>query len=453
MPTECSQDLLEFGTVEGRSVVGAFDGGLISSDAGGCCWARRPGDRAERRLPPVPAMAAIPAASSTRRDAGRAARVRDRAGLRGPQRPRSVAPRSDHGGAGRQAEGEAQAMRAGGGQSTLNRLEHARRKARLPPAAITRSATTRAAIEALFVNVFLEAHAAPPAAHRARSRCHRRSPAWPPGGPLLPWLLRRLLLSAAYVFCGGHLLCAKLRRSNIDAAAGRTEEMARIVAQIRARWPKVSIVEGRRVCPRGPDGLGRAGRRATSCSVWPRTAASCPDRGQLAGAEREPTATGRPARRFKISCGRRRRAGGASAASSARPSGRTARPIRALSSPRSPRRVSPGLYEAFYCARGDMENRIKECQLDLYADRTSAATMRANQLRLWFASFAYVLMCALRRIGLKGTELARATCGTIRLKLLKIGALVTTSVRRVKVALASACPFRDVFAAASTRLR
>jgi hypothetical protein len=81
------------------------------------------------------------------------------------------------------------------------------------------------------------------------------------------------------------------------------------------------------------------------------------------------------------------------------------------------------LYEKVYCARGDMENGIKECQLDLYADRTSTATMRANQLRLWFASMAYVLLCALRRIGLHGTTLANATCGTIRLKLLKVGAL------------------------------
>ena len=90
------------------------------------------------------------------------------------------------------------------------------------------------------------------------------------------------------------------------------------------------------------------------------------------------------------------------------------------------------LYEDLYCARGDMENRIKECQLDLYADRTSANTMRANQLRLWFASFAYVLICALRRLGLAHTRLANATCGTIRLKLLKIGAQVRVSVRRIK---------------------
>ena len=111
------------------------------------------------------------------------------------------------------------------------------------------------------------------------------------------------------------------------------------------------------------------------------------------------------------------------------------------------------LYEDIYCARGDMENRIKECQADLFADRTPAATMRANQLRLWFASMAYVLMCALRRIGLAGTELARATCGTIRLKLLKIGAQVTISVRRVKIALASSYPGQQMFALAHARLR
>ena len=99
-----------------------------------------------------------------------------------------------------------------------------------------------------------------------------------------------------------------------------------------------------------------------------------------------------------------------------------------------------------------MENRIKECQLDLFADRTSTATMRANQLRLWFASMAYVLLCALRRIALSRTQFAQATCGTLRLALLKIGAVVTHSVRRVKFAMASACPYQDEFCEAHARL-
>jgi len=103
------------------------------------------------------------------------------------------------------------------------------------------------------------------------------------------------------------------------------------------------------------------------------------------------------------------------------------------------------LYEDIYCARGDMENRIKEQQLDLFADRTSAHTMRANQLRLWFSSFAYILMSALRRIALKDTRMANATCGTIRLKLLKIGARIKVSVRRFMIHLATACPYQDVF--------
>ena len=110
------------------------------------------------------------------------------------------------------------------------------------------------------------------------------------------------------------------------------------------------------------------------------------------------------------------------------------------------------LYESIYCARGEMENRIKECQLDLNADRTSAATLRANQLRLWFSSLAYVLVTALRRLALRETELQNATAGTIRLKLLKLGALVTVSVRRIKVAIASACPLKGVFAQAHARL-
>ena len=129
-------------------------------------------------------------------------------------------------------------------------------------------------------------------------------------------------------------------------------------------------------------------------------------------------------------------------------------PIPASSSPRSspPGRTRRTLYEEIYCARGEMENRIKECQLDLFADRTSAATMRANQLRLWFASMAYVLVTALRRIGFAGTEFAAATCGSIRLKLLKIGALVTRSVRRIRVAMASSCPDAAVFRLAHARL-
>ena len=176
---------------------------------------------------------------------------------------------------------------------------------------------------------------------------------------------------------------------------------------------------------------------------------------QLAAAEREAARTGAPARRYRDfqwrtlkSWSRRRRVIGKAAWTKGE-----ANPRFIVTSLDAAQGSAMFLYEDVYCARGDMENRIKECQLDLMADRTPATTMRANQLRLWFASMAYVLLCALRRIALAGTQLASATCGTIRLKLLKIGAQVTVSVRRVKFALASACPFQDIFAAACGRLR
>ena len=111
------------------------------------------------------------------------------------------------------------------------------------------------------------------------------------------------------------------------------------------------------------------------------------------------------------------------------------------------------LYETLYCARGEMENRIKECQLHLFADRTSTATLRANQLRLWFASFAYLMLETLRRVGLHGTDLANATCESLRLKLLKIGALVKVSVRRIHVSMTSAHPFQEEWRLAQARLR
>jgi DDE family transposase len=162
---------------------------------------------------------------------------------------------------------------------------------------------------------------------------------------------------------------------------------------------------------------------------------------ELAAAEAEGLATGAPARRFaeliwttRDSWSRKRRV---VAKAEHLPKGTNPRFV--VTSLPASAIDARSLYEDVYCGRGQVENRIKE-QLDLFADRTSAATMRANQLRLWFASFAYVLLDALRRIGLRHTQFALATCGTIRLKLLKIGVQVRVSVRRIKVAMASACP-------------
>jgi hypothetical protein len=175
---------------------------------------------------------------------------------------------------------------------------------------------------------------------------------------------------------------------------------------------------------------------------------------ELAAARQHSEQTGKPARRFKDftwstldSWSATRRVIG-----KAEWTGGEANPRFVVTSLARNEHEARHLYEKVYCARGDMENRIKECQLGLFADRTSAKTMRANQLRLWFAAMAYVLVCALRQIALRHTQFAEATCGTIRLKLFKIGALVRVSFRRVKIAMASACLYQNEFALAHLRL-
>src|SRR3954449_378748 len=269
--------------------------------------------------------------------------------------------------------------------------------------------------------------------------------------------LPRLYYLPLSIFCGRHLLAAKLRRSNIDGAAGAVEEVVRIVSQIRARWPRV------RILLRADSGFCReelmawceANRVDYVFGLARNPHLTAEIATEMAAARATTEKTAKAARRFKDfrwstldSWSRIRRVIGKAEWTEGKANPRfivTSLPAAAIDARR--------LYERIYCARGDMENRIKECQLDLFADRTSAATMRANQLRLWFASFAYVLLCALRRIGLAFTQFARASCGNIRLKLLKIGALVKISVRRVHVAMASACPYQHEFALAHALLR
>jgi hypothetical protein len=259
-----------------------------------------------------------------------------------------------------------------------------------------------------------------------------------------------------YIFCGRHLLAARLRRASLDAAAGAVEEVARIVGQIRRHWPNV------RILVRADSGFARDDLMAwceandvhfvLGLAKNDRLIAEIKD--ELAAAEKTSLRTGKPARRFKQfqwttrkSWSRERRV-----VAKAEWTQGEANPRFIVTSLTRGECKARYLYEKVYCARGDMENRIKECQLDLYSDRTSAETMRANQLRLWFYSMAYVLMCALRRIGLDKTNFANATCGTIRLKFLKIGALVRISVRRIKISMASACPAATIWGLAASRL-
>ncbi len=260
-----------------------------------------------------------------------------------------------------------------------------------------------------------------------------------------------------YIFCGEHLLLAKLRPSNIDASAGSVKQVARIVAQIRQRWPKVRIIL------RGDGGFCRdpllawcEKNRVDYVFGLAKNRRLLKIIGREAHlAQQEFQATGQPARRFvefeyqtKSSWSRARRVVGKA---EHLPKGSNPRFI--VTSLSAERFAPQALYEDLYCARGEMENRIKEQQLFLFADRTSCGTMRANQLRLWLSGAAYVLLQALRRHGLQATPLAAARCDTIRLKLLKIGAVVRVSVRRVWFSLAQSYPYQALFQQVLANLR
>jgi hypothetical protein len=246
-----------------------------------------------------------------------------------------------------------------------------------------------------------------------------------------------------YIFCGEFLLGARLRSSNIDASAGSVEELQRIVAQIRLAWPQVRIVV------RGDSGFCReelmawceANRVEYLLGLAKNERLKAEIAQEIGEAKAQYQETGRAARLFKEfvyqtrdSWSRARRV-----VAKAEHLQKGENPRFVVTSLRAETWPAQALYEEHYCARGDMENRIKE-QLMLFSDRTSTHYLRSNQLRLYFSSIAYVLLQMLRRLGLAGTELATAQCTTIRLKLLKIGALIRITVRKVWISLAGGYP-------------
>ena len=253
-----------------------------------------------------------------------------------------------------------------------------------------------------------------------------------------------------YIFCGEHLLCARLRPSNIDSAAGALEEVQRIVARIRRLWPEVRIVL------RGDSGFCRdcimswceAGNVGFVFGLAKNKRLNRIIGGELHRAQQEFEQTGKAARVFADFRYRTRKSWSAErrVVGKAEHMEKGANPRFVVSSVPVAEMDARALYEDFYCARGEMENRIKEQQLALFADRTSTAVMRSNQLRLYFSSIAYCLMQALRRLGLKGTEMEQAQCGTIRLRLLKIGAQIRISVRKVWISMSSGFVMAAVFA-------
>jgi Transposase DDE domain group 1 len=286
------------------------------------------------------------------------------------------------------------------GKSTLNRLEHAPSG---QPGRYHRISHDGQAIERLFVDLFLEAHTRAPKQiildlDATDDPIHGHQE-----GRFFHGYYDAYCYLPLYVFCGRHLLAAKLRRSNIDASAGADEEVARIVRQIRARWPRV------RVLLRADSGFARE-----ELMVWceqnrvdfvfglarnPRLVEEIAL--ELIQAEDEAERMGKPARRYKDfrwatldSWSRRRRVIAKAEWTRGEPN-----PCFLVTSLKAGEVTAGHLYEQVYCARGEMENRIKEAQGDLFADRTSAATMRANQLRLWFASMAYEVVPGFRTGG------------------------------------------------------
>jgi len=465
MSTECTSPDLVFQPLGPRSVVGRFDGGTISSDGGclllgeaerltgtlrqfaACFTDHRDPDAIEHTVAQLVAQRVYGLALGYED-------LNDHDTLRLDPLLATLVGKTDPTGADRlrrRDRGKALA-----GKSTLNRLELT------PPAATAASRYQKIvarpeAIERLFVDLFLQAHRQPPAQivldlDATDDPLHGHQE-----GRFFHGYYQEFCYLPLSIFCGEHLLVATLRTADNAASSGTVAELERLIPQLQAAWPAVRILlradsgfcreEIMAWCEaHGVDYLfGLAKNSRLLEAVEP----------ALADAQVRYLQTGVAARVFadfayqtRDSWSRARRVVGKA---EYLPKGPNPRFV--VTSLAVAQREAQALYEEDYCARGDMENRIKEQQLMLFADRTSTGWLRSNQLRLWFSSAAYVLVQALRRLGLAGTRLAQAQCGSIRLWLFKIGALVRITVRKVWVSLSSACPYREIFIRVYDNLR
>jgi Transposase DDE domain group 1 len=339
------------------------------------------------------------------------------------------------------------------GKSTLNRMELGDGL----PNRYKKITFWRDAIDDLLVEVFLEAHTTAPEQIVLDIDATDLAIHGEQEGRFYHGYYDHYCYLPLYVFAGEHVLCARLRPSNIDPSAGSRKEIERIVRRIRTVWPEVKIVL------RGDSGFCRE-----ELMAW--CEASQVD--YVFGMARNPLLekrvaealeqarqqweqTQQPARVFlefehetvSGTWSRRRRV----VVKAEHIDGKS-NPRFVVTSVGAEAWAAQQLYEDLYCARGDMENRIKE-QFVLFADRVSAATMRANQLRLYLSVMAYLLVCGLRRLGLRATHLAHAQVGTIRLRLLKIGAQIRVTVRKVWVQMSSSFPLQTLFSQALQQLR
>jgi len=466
LKTECNTNSVEFHPHFRRNVVGRFDGGTITSDAGGlllreveqrariirqfaACFAdyRRP-QLVEHSVEELVAQRVYGLAlgyedlndhDELRNDPALAVLV----GKKDPE-GRYRLRRRDRG-------------KALAGKSTLNRLE-------LGSPGLVRSDESYKKIvidptqaERFFAEMFLQAHDETPREiildlDATDDPLHGNQE-----GRFFHGYYKSYCYLPLYIFCGEFLLCAKLRRSDIDASAGAIEELERIVSQIRAKWPNTRIII------RADSGFCREAIMAwcethevdyvLGLAKNSRLKAVIAD--ELAEAKQRHEQSREASRVFKDfpyrtldSWTRQRRVIG-----KAEHLRQGANPRFVVTSLSVEKWGAQALYEKLYCARGEMENRIKEQQLYLFADRTSTRRIDSNQIRLWFSSVAYVLVQTLRRVGLKGTKLAKAQCRTIRLKLLKIGAVVRLTVRKVWVSFSEAYPYAALFGRVMATIR
>jgi hypothetical protein len=458
METQCTPTQLEFHALGRREVVGKFDGGNITSDGGGlllreterrtgilsgfakCFEDLRDPELIEHTVSELIAQRIYGLAlgyedlndhDDLRRDPLFAVLV----GKEDPEGEKRVRSR-DRG-------------KATAGKSTLNRLELTPSEPTAAELRYKKIIMKPEEIDRLFVDVFLKAHAEAPEeivldVDATDDPLHGNQE-----GRFFHGYYMNYCYLPLYIFCGEFLLGARLRPSNIDASEGTVEELERIIGQIRNVWPKVRIIV------RGDSGFCRD-CIMTWCEAHgidyvlgfaknERLKAMIAE--ELQHAKEQYEQTKEASRVFKDfryqtreSWTRERRV-----VAKAEHLDKGSNPRFIVSSIEVGRVDARTLYEQLYCGRGDMENRIKEQQLWLFADRTSAGKMRANQIRLYFSSAAYLLMQALRRLGLRGTQMATAQCNTIRLKLLKLGAHVKVTVRKVWISLAGGYPYVDIF--------
>ena len=314
-----------------------------------------------------------------------------------------------------------------------------------------------AAIDALLVDLFLDAHPKPPKKITLDIDATDDTIHGLQEGRHFNRYYDSYCYLPLYIFCGDELLSCRLQSASQDVATHSLEDIARLIIRIRQRWPKVKVLV------RGDSGFCRddlmswcEANRVDYLLGLPKNSRLCKAleldqvlvklAHDLTGESARTFAEFRYCTRTSWHCERR-------VIGKAVHSDKGANPRFVVTSLGKRHYKPRSLYEQIYCQRGDMENRIKEQQLDLFADRTSTHQMRSNQLRLYFSSFAYVLLQALRRIGLVGTKMARAQAGTIRLKLLKLAGRITVSVRRVKLNLTENYPYQTIFRQVWQRLQ